>query len=47
MNERKEIIESFIKLIRCDDGISVKALSSKIIHCVVIELGLGLRDCRV
>ena len=46
VSERGEIIERFIKFIHCDEGIRGKALSRKIIHCVVNELGLDLRDCR-
>ena len=42
MGERGEIIGIFIKIIHCDEGIKGKALSNKIMSCVLNELGLYL-----
>ena len=42
---RGKIIERFVNFIHCDEGIKGKAVSNKIISCIVNELGLDLSDC--
>ena len=46
VDEREVMIERLMKFIHCDEGMKSKALSNKIISCVVNELSLEFSDCR-
>ena len=46
VDSENKINKRFIKFIHCDEGVTGKALSDKILNCIVGELSLEITNCR-